>query len=87
MADGSERALTSEELAKLVISYTYVENSGDDEHFGHQANSSDNDFQYDTTNDVITVKNYANRYKNGVYKLKAEYQGFETTFDIVFEKT
>lgn len=86
MADGSERALTSEELAKLVISYTYVENSGDDEHFGHQTAPAVNDFSYNETNDVIMVANYTT-YKNGVYTLKATYDGkFSDDFDIVFER-
>ena len=88
MVDGSEKQITdTNELAKLVISYKYDENSGDDEHFGNQSNESDNDFSYNTTSDVITVKNYAARYKNGVYTLKATYDGkYSANFDIVFER-
>ena len=89
MVDGSEKQITDPtELAKFEITYQYDEESGDDEHFGNQADESDNDFSYNTTSDVITVRNYTARYKNGVYTLKATYDGkFSANFDIVFEKS
>ncbi len=88
-ADGSEEKITSAtELAKFVISYEYDDTSRDDEHFGHQTTAADNDFQYNTETDVITVANYADRYKNGVYTLKATYDSkFSANFDIVFERS
>jgi len=88
MMDGSEKQITnSAELAKFEITYEYDNESGDDKHFGNQADESDNDFSYNTTSDVITVENYTARYKNGVYTLKATYDGkFSANFDIVFER-
>ena len=78
-------------MANLKISYEYDAESGDKVSFGNAGEGKTNDFSYDTTTDVITVKNYTD-YINGVYTLKATYVGdsvekFSTSFDIVFERT
>ena len=85
MADGTEQQITdSTELAKLAVTYTYDSSSKDDERFGHQADTSDNDFSY--SNSTITVNN-ASRYHDSVYKLNVSYDNkFTTTFNIVFEQ-
>lgn len=87
--DGSERALTADELAKLNITYTYNSESGDKESFGNATSPDVNDFSYNETTDVITVANYKDTtYKNGVYTLKATYDSkYSDEFDIVFERT
>ena len=80
-ADGSEAPITSTtELAKFVIKYEYDSTSEDNASFA-------TDFSYDETNDQIGVANYST-YKNGVYTLKATYDGkFSANFDIVFERS
>lgn len=88
--DGSERALTADELAKLNITYNYDTESGDKESFGNAGEN--NDFLYNTGTSIITVHNYAANYKNGVYTLKATYvdngeNKHSDEFDIVFERT
>lgn len=88
--DGSERALTADELAKLNITYNYDTESGDKESFGNAGEN--NDFLYNTGTSIITVHNYAANYKNGVYTLKATYvdngeNKYSDEFDIVFERT
>ena len=79
-ADGSERAMTEDEKAKLVISYTA---SGDDDKFA----KSDTGFSFDDDNKKIIIKNPSD-YAKHVYTLKATYDGkFTSNFDIVFGST
>ena len=76
-ADGTEAKITGTDIAKL--NFTYVAGTGDKESFAR-------DFSYDSTNKQIQVNNYST-YKDGVYTLKATYDGkFSANFDIVFER-
>ena len=91
-ADGSERQLTSSELAKLNITYVYDDESGDNPSFGHADtdNGETNDFVYYPDTDYIWLNHY-DTYKNGVYTLTATYvedniNKYSTNFDIVFER-
>ena len=60
--DGSERAMTAEEKANLVFSFTTQD----------EGETFDNDFSFNANMHKITVANPSN-YKNRVYKLNAKY--------------
>ena len=100
MSDGSEVEMTLAEKQALtttnfVVSYEYDSTSGDKESFGNTTNHESDDFSYNSSLDASEnhtypsiIVNNAQNYKNGVYTLKATYNGkFTTNFDIVFKRT
>ncbi len=84
LADGSERAMTDDEIKKLGISYTYK--THDDKNFGSYTDKTKNDFSYDNANDKIKVNN-SSRYNDEIYTLTAKYNSYETDFELIMAES
>ena len=84
MGNGTEVKLdpnnTEDAAIMNSITYTYVEKTKDDPRFGK---NTSHDFSDDTNNNQLKIAN-PSRYIDGVYTLRANYQGLTCDFDIHF---
>lgn len=84
MSDGTEVEMLAIEKAALTgtnFTISYTAKTGDSADFA----ASVTGFYYNTSSATPEiVVNQSSEYKNGVYTLDAEYNGFKTSFDIVF---